>query len=195
MTAARNCTATFSLAGPSSYTLTVSVVGTGSGTVASSPAGISCGGDCDQSYSSGTVVMLTATPDSGSTFAGWSGDADCGDGSVTMSATRTCMATFSTAGSSPTGLAPAGAGVQIVNDSAVVADFDAAFDAVQQQYLVVWHTWNSDIKGLLLNAQGQAQGSAFVIDTGAVAPRAAYSVTSQTYLVTYTKGKPGWRGQ
>jgi hypothetical protein len=54
---------------------------------------------------------------------------------------------------------------------------------------VVWHTWNSDIKGLWLNAQGQALGSAFLVDTGAVAPRAAYSPASQTYLVTYTKGK------
>jgi hypothetical protein len=82
-----------------------------------------------------------------------------------------------------------GTGAQIVNDQNVVADFDAAFDSVQQQYLVVWHTWNSDIKGLFLNAQGQARGSAFLIETGAVAPRAAYSPTSQTYLVTYTKGK------
>ena len=77
----------------------------------------------------------------------------------------------------------------MINDAAVVADFDAAFDSVQQQYLVVWHTWNADIKGLLLNAQGQALGSAFLIDTSALAPRAAYSPTSQTYLVTYTKGK------
>ena len=72
-------------------------------------------------------------------------------------------------------------GTQVINDAAVVADFDAAFDSVQQQYLVVWHTWNADIKGLLLNAQGQALGNAFLIDTSALAPRAAYSPTSQTY--------------
>ena len=34
-------------------------------------------------YASGTVVSLTATPNGGSVFAGWSGNADCTDGSVT----------------------------------------------------------------------------------------------------------------
>ncbi|UCE31223.1 MAG: hypothetical protein JSW68_14535, partial [Burkholderiales bacterium] len=69
--------------------------GTGSGTVSSSPAGISCGSDCGQSYAAGTVVSLTATADAGSTFSGWSGDPDCEDGQVTMNAARSCTATFS----------------------------------------------------------------------------------------------------
>ena len=76
------------------YALTISKAGTGSGTVTSSPAGISCGADCSENYNSGTVVNLTATAASGSTFAGWSGNADCTDGSVTMSAARSCTATF-----------------------------------------------------------------------------------------------------
>ena len=106
-----------------------------------------------------------------------------------MSGARACAATFSVAGGGPTALTPVGTGTQIVNDPGVVADLDAAFDSAQQQYLVVWHTWNADIKGLFLNAQGQALGGAFLIDTNAVAPRAAYSATSQAYLVTYTKGE------
>lgn len=56
-----------------SYPLAVTKSGTGSGTVASNPAGISCGADCSESYSSGTNVLLTATATSGSTFAGWGG--------------------------------------------------------------------------------------------------------------------------
>lgn len=75
-------------------TLTVTKTGTGSGTVASTPAGISCGADCTENYNSGTVVTLTATAAAGSTFAGWSGDADCTDGSVTLTANKTCIATF-----------------------------------------------------------------------------------------------------
>jgi subtilisin family serine protease len=82
------------LASPSTYLLTVTKSGSGSGTVTSDPAGINCGGDCSESYVDETVVQLTATQAVGSTFAGWSGHSDCSDGWVTMDAAKTCTATF-----------------------------------------------------------------------------------------------------
>ncbi|MBL8252925.1 MAG: M6 family metalloprotease domain-containing protein, partial [Candidatus Competibacter sp.] len=77
-------------------TLTISK--TGSGTVTSSPAGISCGSDCTESYvplPAPAVVTLTATAAAGSTFAGWSG-ACSGTGGcvVTMDAAKSVTATF-----------------------------------------------------------------------------------------------------
>jgi hypothetical protein len=55
------------------FTLTVSLEGTGSGTVTSSPAGVNCPSDCSESYEQGTVVDLFAAPSEDSKFAGWSG--------------------------------------------------------------------------------------------------------------------------
>ena len=79
-----------------SYTLNISKAGSGTGTVTSSPGGINCGTDCSEPYASGTSVTLTATPVSGSTFAGWSGGCS-GTGScmIAMTSAQTVTATFS----------------------------------------------------------------------------------------------------
>jgi hypothetical protein len=88
----QNISATFV---PNSYTLSVSKTGTGTGTITSSPAGISCGTDCSETLTHGTVVTLTATPTGSSTFTGWSG-ACSGTGScvVTMTAAASVSAGF-----------------------------------------------------------------------------------------------------
>lgn len=77
------------------YTLVVQKQGTGTGTVESNPAGISCGADCSETYAANTVVALTATPAAGSTFAGWGGAcAGTGACSVTLDAAKSVTATF-----------------------------------------------------------------------------------------------------
>jgi uncharacterized repeat protein (TIGR02543 family) len=91
MNAATTVTASFALA----HTLTVSKGGTGSGTVTSSPSGISCGTACSAAFAAGGSVTLTATPASGSTFAGWSGGCTGSGGcTVTMSGDLSVTATF-----------------------------------------------------------------------------------------------------
>src|SRR4051794_9275805 len=97
---ARNVTATFTtipVLPPASHTLTVTKAGAGSGSVTSAPAAISCGGTCSASYTSPIGVTLTATPVSGSTFTGWSGDCS-GTGTcvLTMGADHNVTATFNT---------------------------------------------------------------------------------------------------
>jgi len=57
------------------YMLDVETIG--SGTVNSDPPGIDCGTSCSEDYLSGTVVTLTATPDTNADFEGWSGDESC----------------------------------------------------------------------------------------------------------------------
>lgn len=80
-----------------SHTVTVKKAGTGSGSVASSPAGINCGAQCSAPFEEKTTVTLTAQAASGSTFAGWSGGGCSGAGScvLTMGAADvTVTATF-----------------------------------------------------------------------------------------------------
>ena len=79
------------------YPLTVSLSGTGSGTVTSNPSGINCPGTCTSNFNSGTSVTLTPIAGNGSTFAGWSG-ACSGTGTCTviMNTAQAVTATFNT---------------------------------------------------------------------------------------------------
>jgi Divergent InlB B-repeat domain len=86
-----SCVATFLL---DTHTVTISKAGTGSGTVVSVPAGINCGATCVASFDTGIQVTLIPSSDGGSTFSGWSGDADCADGIITMNADVSCTASF-----------------------------------------------------------------------------------------------------
>ncbi|MEI8159382.1 MAG: DUF1566 domain-containing protein, partial [Burkholderiales bacterium] len=51
----------------------LSVSKTGNGAITSAPDGIDCGNTCSASFTSGTSVTLTATPDAGNTLTGWNG--------------------------------------------------------------------------------------------------------------------------
>ena len=59
------------------FTVSVTLAGSGSGSVASTPSGISCGATCSYVFSTATQITLTPT---GSGFAGWS----AGTGSATV---------------------------------------------------------------------------------------------------------------
>ena len=94
MTAAKTVTATFT-ADPK-YAVKAVKSGKGTGTITSDLAGISCPGDCTESYWKTEVVTLTATPSANSMFSGWSGSctgtqSTC---SLTMTASKSVTATF-----------------------------------------------------------------------------------------------------
>jgi YVTN family beta-propeller protein len=90
MDAAKSINAQFDRA---QFSLTISNLG--GGTVSSSPAGIDCGSTCTANYYYGTTVQLTATPNPGATFAGWTG-ACTGTGpcTVNIDAAKTVTARF-----------------------------------------------------------------------------------------------------
>lgn len=76
------------------FNVSVGKTGNGSGTVTSTPPGINCGTDCSEKVQAGQTMMLAASPAASSSFTGWSGDADCTDGSLTITGTRSCFANF-----------------------------------------------------------------------------------------------------
>jgi 6-phosphogluconolactonase (cycloisomerase 2 family) len=79
--------AQFSIVHDTDRTLTVSLPGVGAGVVTSSMTGIDCGIDCSEDYTLGTSVTLTASAETGSTFAGWTA------GSCTGTSTADCAVT------------------------------------------------------------------------------------------------------
>lgn len=82
-------------AGPVTHTLTVTKGGSGGGSVVSDVPGIACGATCSAEFDAGTSVTLTATPNDGSTFTGWTGDCSGGGTcSVTMNNAHDVRAVF-----------------------------------------------------------------------------------------------------
>lgn len=82
------------------FVATISKAGNGQGTVTANTGAINCGSTCQDNYQIGTQVTLTATPATGSVFAGWSG-ACTGTGvcTLTINANAIITATFSASAS------------------------------------------------------------------------------------------------
>lgn len=81
---------------PTTYTLTITIAGTGAGTVVSTPTGISCKPTCQASFAAGTSVVVTASASKGSYFQGWTGacKGSAGKCTVTMNSNLSATATF-----------------------------------------------------------------------------------------------------
>jgi len=77
-------------------TLTIIKSGKGSGTVSSLPAAIDCGATCSATFDAGTLITLTATADTDSTFSGWTGGGCSGTGAceLTINSNTTLTASF-----------------------------------------------------------------------------------------------------
>ena len=82
------------------FTVAVATAGAGTGTVTSTSSGINCGATCNGQFLQGSTVNLTATPNPGSVFSGWSGDCT-GTNSCSLTQNGTVTATFNIAPAPP----------------------------------------------------------------------------------------------
>ncbi|HRS39911.1 MAG TPA: InlB B-repeat-containing protein, partial [Bacteroidia bacterium] len=132
MDAAKSVTATF-IQNTHPLTVTKAATNTGTGIVTSADSGITCGSDCSESYTYGTIVTLSAAADSGSAFYGWSG-ACTGTTStcqVTMDAAKNVIASFLAQGSPALITSKKGTGNgKIKSISAVLASNIAASNSI-----------------------------------------------------------------
>jgi len=96
LNASQQVTASFN-AIQNAVVLTVTLAGTGTGTVVSGPSGISCAAACTASFAPGTQVTITETAGTNSTFASWAGGGCSGTSptcSLAMNASQHVTATF-----------------------------------------------------------------------------------------------------
>src|SRR6266540_1270091 len=104
----KSVTATFEAVGapPARGTLPVTRQGSGSGSVRSDPAGISCGAACSATYAPGTKVNLSAAASDNSTFTGWGGACSGTADTCAVTVTGAVSVTASFAAKDPTQPAP-----------------------------------------------------------------------------------------
>jgi hypothetical protein len=116
----------------------VNVVGTGSGTVTSDPAGLDCTDSCFSEFKFGDEVYLTATPDVGSSFTGWegscTGDGVCGGHLLTPKAVaavftlNTYTVTVAKAGDGAGSVVSTPAGIDCGSDCSEVYDYGTSVE-------------------------------------------------------------------
>lgn len=169
--------------GQINYLLSMAKAGNGTGTVTSSPTGISCNAGCTTtqyaSYANNTSVTLTASPANGSYFAGWSGDCSgTGTCTVSMSQTRSVTATFDT-GTTSYGLAVAVTGTGTVTSNTGGISCPSTCSGTYNSGTSVTLTATAPTTGYSFAWGGACSGSS---TTCAVTMDAAKSVTAIYYL-------------
>ena len=125
----------------------LSVSNSGGGVVTSDPAGIACGATCVASLPQGAAVTLSATPNTGFRFIGWSG-ACAGNGScvVTMNSVRSVMAMFEASTGTITFMPNLETGFNLIGNSldttldvvAVFGNQDAKVSGITDNIATVW---------------------------------------------------------
>jgi uncharacterized repeat protein (TIGR02543 family) len=171
------------------FELSVTVEGTGTGTVTSSPAGIDVTTGTDTgAFAPGTVVTLTATPAAGSVFEGWEGactgtEPTC---AVTMSVARTVTATFQAEAADyvlAVGLDGSGTG-RVTSDPAGIDLTTGATTATFASGTVVTLTATADDGSVFAGWGGACAGTSATCE---VTMNAARSVTA-TFSIAATNG-------
>jgi len=182
--------------------LTVTDMGTGTGTVTSTPAGISCPSSCLAPFSDNSSVTLTATAAAGSTFAGFSANCvpanpqtnppTCVVPIVTSDVTVT--ATFNTGSSETLTVTKAGTGTGTVTSNpagiSCGATCSASFTSGQVVVLTAAAASGSTFAGWS-GAGCTGMGTCSVTMSAAEGVTATFNTTTSNFTLTVTKAGTG----
>jgi uncharacterized repeat protein (TIGR02543 family) len=159
--------ANYTPAAPPQYTLTTNTVGNGS--IALNPAG--------GTYDAGTVVTLTAAPDSGWQFDGWSGDlsGSTNPTTITMNSNKSVTATFSEVGTTGT------VGITDVYGSTSTSNYRRAMPFTMPE--------NGTITSVTMYHTGGSGSMILGVYDGASTPQNRLGVTPTTAI----SGSTGWQ--
>ena len=170
---------------PSTYVLSVNkaIADTGTGVITSTPSGINCGLTCQKTYDPGTRVTLTATPDLGSRFTGWTGACTNQQGpcALTMTDTRVVTARFTAVDTYRLSVSKQGTGQGTVTSTPAGIDCGSSCES----------SFN-DGEEVTLTASAAA-GSAFTGWSGACTGTAPCQVTmdqARSITATFTEDSP-----
>jgi phospholipase C len=178
---------------PPSFTMAVTMAGTGTGTITSSPSGINCPTTCSASFPQNTKVTLSETPGTNSAFTSWSGActgaANC---SVTVTAAESVTATFSPAVTYVLTVTNAGAGTGTVTSTPAGINCPTTCSANFTQNTQVTLSETPGANSAFTGWSGACTGTA----TCSVTMAAAESVTATfspavTYALTVTETGTG----
>jgi len=188
MSAAQSVTATFT---KHTYGLGVTRVGTGGGSVVSSPAGIDCGATCNVVLDAGMVVTLTATPDATSSFTGWSG-ACSGTGPcvITLDLSKSVTATF-TRHTFAVSVARAGSGAGSVKSSPAGIDCGVTCSAMYDEGVSVTLTASPDATSSFAGWTGACSGTGACVVPIAAATSLTATFVRNTFALTIARTGDG----
>jgi Divergent InlB B-repeat domain len=143
----------------------LAVAKTGQGTVSSTPAGISCGTDCEQDYAAGTTVSLSAAAQTGWAFTSWSG-ACSGTGacSVTLDGAKSVTATFTALPTYNLTVTPVGSGTVTSAPGGIDCGSDCS-EAYSEGTVVTLTPHPGGFLGVFLGWQGPCTGTGSCIVT------------------------------
>ena len=169
------------------YQLTVSMDGSGSGTVTGN--GIDCGVTCDVLLDDGTAVSLSAAPASDSVFTGWSGDCSgTGTCDTTMSADQNVTATFALQQYSLT-VSKAGSGTGTVTGNGI--DCGATCGVSLDTGTLVSLTATPAIGSVFTGWSGDCSGTGTCDTTMSAARNVTATFALQQYSLTVSKAGSG----